>query len=171
MFILIFPLSFRLSCYYYRKFYYRAFLGSPPGCAVNPLPQGRYNGERGLLLVQNLHRYTLYAALLFIFILSYDAVLAFSKDGVFGFGVGTLVLTINPILLGAYTCGCHSFRHLIGGGRNVPAPMQRWLWTKVSWLNARHMKFAWASMLWVWFTDVYVRLVSAGVIHDFNTWN
>ncbi|MGH9096978.1 MAG: hypothetical protein ACRDWB_06110, partial [Acidimicrobiales bacterium] len=29
--ILIFPLGFRLTCYYYRKAYYRAFWWAPPG--------------------------------------------------------------------------------------------------------------------------------------------
>ena len=57
----------------------------------------------------------MYFAVIFIFILSYDAFLAFFNDGKLGFGVGTLVLTINPILLGCYTFGCHSIRHLIGG--------------------------------------------------------
>jgi hypothetical protein len=170
MFILIFPLSFRLTCYYYRKFYYRAYFASPPACAVNPVPQGRYQGETTLLLIQNLHRYALYAAIAFVLILSYDALLAFSKDGVLGFGVGTLVLTVNPILLGCYTFGCHSFRHLVGGRSDVQGPLQRWLWQRVSWLNARHMKFAWASMLWVWFADAYVRMVSVGWITDLNTW-
>ena len=33
------------------------------------------------------------------------------------------------------------------------------------------MQFAWLSLLWVAFCDVYVRLVSNGVIHDFNTWS
>jgi hypothetical protein len=32
------------------------------------------------------------------------------------------------------------------------------------------MQFAWASLLWVMFSDLYVRLVSMGVIHDLNTW-
>ena len=32
--ILIFPLGFRLTCYYYRRSYYRAFWWSPPACAV-----------------------------------------------------------------------------------------------------------------------------------------
>ena len=43
--ILIGPLSFRLTCYYYRKFYYRAYFGAPPGCAVTALPQKTYQGE------------------------------------------------------------------------------------------------------------------------------
>ena len=39
--ILIFPGSFRFTCYYYRKAYYRSFAGSPPGCAVGPLAGNR----------------------------------------------------------------------------------------------------------------------------------
>ena len=35
--ILIFPLSFRFTCYYYRKAYYRAFSLNPPACAVHPI--------------------------------------------------------------------------------------------------------------------------------------
>ena len=34
LFILIFPLGFRMTCYYYRKSYYRSFWMSPPACAV-----------------------------------------------------------------------------------------------------------------------------------------
>src|SRR5437016_4679407 len=32
--VLIFPLSFRITCYYYRLAYYRAFFWDPPACAV-----------------------------------------------------------------------------------------------------------------------------------------
>ena len=32
--ILVFPLGFRLSCYYYRKAYYRAFWLSPPALSL-----------------------------------------------------------------------------------------------------------------------------------------
>src|SRR5262249_42718447 len=62
--ILPFPGLFRLTCYYYRKAYYRSFVGSPPGCAVAPAATGvkQYKGETFLLLFQNLHRYTLYVA-------------------------------------------------------------------------------------------------------------
>ena len=37
--ILIFPLGFRLTCYYYRRSYYRAFWWSPPSCAVGRRPR------------------------------------------------------------------------------------------------------------------------------------
>lgn len=175
-FILLFPLSFRATCYYYRKAYYRSFFATPPGCAVGPLPQKNFKGETHLLLIQNFHRYALYAALVFIGILLYDAVLAFFKDGVFGVGVGSFVLLMNAILLGSYTLGCHSFRHLIGGRKDQFTcggceTLSYMTWTKVSFLNSKHMLFAWASLFWVGFTDIYVRLVAMGIWKDFNTWN
>lgn len=173
--ILIGPLSFRLTCYYYRKFYYRAYFMTPPACAVGALPRKNYRGETALFLFQNLHRYALYVAIGFIVVLSYDAYLAFWRDGRFGMGVGTLVLLINPILLATYTFGCHSFRHLVGGQLNCftcdsAAKTRFGIWQRVSWLNARHMLFAWISLVWVGFADFYVRMVSLGHIHDLSTW-
>jgi hypothetical protein len=54
--ILIFPLGFRMTCYYYRKAYYRSFWLSPPACAVAE-PHGAYSGEtRFPLLLNNLLR-------------------------------------------------------------------------------------------------------------------
>ena len=175
--ILIFPLSFRMSCYYYRKAYYRSFAGSPVGCAVGPLARNKkYHGETRLLLIQNLHRFALYAALVFIILLGKDAVEAFFRGGKFGVGVGSIILTINVVLIAGYTFGCHSLRHLIGGRKDCmtdcgkPTIAHRG-WRRVTWFNERHMQFAWASLLWVMLTDLYVRLVSMGVIRDFNTWN
>jgi hypothetical protein len=175
--ILIFPGAFRFTCYYYRKAYYRSFTGSPPACAVTPMaPAGkRYRGETTWLLFQNLHRFAMYFALLYLPILALDAVASFVRNGQIGIGVGSLVLTLNLLLLSGYTLGCHSFRHLIGGrvdclscGKNTVR--FRW-WKMSSWLNARHPRFAWLSLFGVALTDVYVRLVSMGVIRDFNTWN
>ncbi|NVB77242.1 MAG: succinate dehydrogenase [Kofleriaceae bacterium] len=175
IYILIFPGSFRFTCYYYRKAYYRSFAGSPPGCAVGPLAgKRRYLGETHLLLFQNLHRYALYFALLFIIFLAKDAVEAFFKDGRPGIGVGSIVLTINVVLIAAYTFGCHSFRHLVGGRKDCmscgQASLSYGAFKKATWFNARHMQFAWASLIWVMVADLYVRLVSMGVIKDLNTW-
>jgi hypothetical protein len=171
--ILIFPGAFRLTCYYYRKSYYRAFTWSPPACAVGPVHQNNFKGETGLLTFQNIHRYALYFAIIFIFILYYDAGLAFFYHGKFGVGVGTIILLINPTLLAAYTFGCHSFRHLVGGGTDCfsCSKTRYGLWKKVTYLNERHQLFAWLSLFGVGLTDVYVRLVSMGILHDFNTWN
>jgi hypothetical protein len=171
--ILIFPGAFRFTCYYYRKAYYRSFTGSPPGCAVGARPQGKYYGETRLLLFQNLHRYALYFAVGFVFILSWDAFQAFFRNGEFGIGVGSLVLTVNACLLAGYTFGCHSFRHLIGGKLNKFScfAARHTAWQGCSWLNQRHMAWAWASLFWVAFTDIYVRLVSMGIWTDYNTWS
>ncbi|HEX9428492.1 MAG TPA: succinate dehydrogenase [Candidatus Polarisedimenticolia bacterium] len=173
--ILAFPGSFRATCYYYRKAYYRSFFGTPPGCAVTGVPRKRYEGETALLLFQNLHRYALYFAIVFIFILYYDGFSAFFREGRFGVGVGSIVLLINPTLLAAYTFGCHSFRHLIGGrldcfSCDAAAGARHGFWKRVSSLNALHMEFAWMSLFWVGFSDLYVRLVSMGILHDFSTW-
>lgn len=175
--ILVFPGLFRFTCYYYRKAYYRAFAGSPPACAVGPAAAGKpYKGETFLLLFQNLHRFALYPALAYIVILYYDAFVSFFKDGQFGVGVGSLVLLINATLLGSYTVGCHSFRHLIGGHDDCMScdgkgSMKLTGWKRASWFNARHAYFAWFSLIWVGFTDFYVRMVSMGVFKDFNTWS
>ena len=114
------PAGFRVTCYYYRGSYYKAFWADPPACAVGE-PRDSYWGENSMpLILQNLHRYMLYFAIIFIFILSYDAWLSMWFDGRpfegdFGIGIGTIVLSLNAILLGGYTFGCHSLRHLIGG--------------------------------------------------------
>ena len=55
--ILIFPLGFRLTCYYYRKAYYRSFW-CPRRPAAWPTPTASYSGEtRFPLILQNIHRY------------------------------------------------------------------------------------------------------------------
>jgi hypothetical protein len=171
MLILLGPLSFRFTCYYYRKAYYRSFAMTPPACAVGAARPGKYNGERKLLVIQNLHRFALYVALAFIVFLTHDAIKAFQfKDG-FHMNVGSIVLTLNVIFLAGYTFGCHSFRHLIGGSVNsfstAPLGMLRFqLWKLVTKLNERHMMFAWISLFGVGLTDVYVRMVATGAIPD-----
>jgi len=173
--VLVFPLSFRMSCYYYRKAYYRSFAGSPPGCAVGPLAKRKYTGETKLLLIQNLHRFALYFALLFIVLLGKDAFEAFFKDGEFGIGLGSIIITINVILIACYTFGCHSLRHLVGGRKDCmtncgKATVASGSFRQATWFNARHMQFAWASLVWVMVTDVYVRLCAMNIITDPNTW-
>lgn len=164
------PGGFRFTCYYYRGAYYKAFWADPPACSVGE-PRHNYRGERKFpLILQNVHRYFLYLALVFIVILTYDAIAATQFSDGFGIGVGTIVLSMNVILLGGYTFGCHSLRHLVGGGcdqlSNKPARHAAWRW--VSKLNHRHMLFAWLSLFWVGFSDFYVRMVSMGVFTDYR---
>jgi hypothetical protein len=162
--------GFRATCYYYRKAYYRAFFADPPGCAVG---EGRksYCGETCFpWLVQNLHRYFLYLALVFLALLWYDAGRAFFAWPGFGVGLGSLVMLANVVLLTGYTLGCHSLRHLVGGRSDCfsCAAWQATAWRAASRFNARHMQWAWASLFSVCFTDLYVRLVATGAITDWR---
>jgi hypothetical protein len=175
MLILWAPGGFRLTCYYYRGAYYKAFWADPPSCTVGE-PRKTYLGERSFpLILQNVHRYFLYLALVFIVLLAHDAWKAMwftNAAGVtgFGIGVGTLVMIINPILLGSYTLGCHSLRHLVGGRLDTisKSPARKTAYDCVSCLNRRHMMWAWFSLFWVGFTDIYVRLCSIGIITDWR---
>lgn len=186
--ILWVPIGFRATCYYYRRAYYRYFFLSPPACAVGDvsLPPGKYAGESNFpLALQNLHRFFMYGALVFTPILWYGAIRAFYNtepviDGEsvrtgIGVGVGSIILCINATLLMMYTFSCHSFRHFVGGGIDCFScskfnMTRKSIWDRVTIWNASHRQFAWASLVWIAFTDVYIRLVANGNIPDLNTW-
>jgi hypothetical protein len=170
------PGGFRFTCYYYRGAYYKAFWADPPSCAVGE-PRKGYWGEASFpLIMQNVHRFFLYLALIFLVLLAYDAWRAMwftGPDGVtrFGIGLGTLILTANVFLLSSYTLGCHSLRHLIGGrfdalgGRSAT---RKSAYDCVSCLNRRHMMWAWLSLFSVGFSDLYVRMCSMGIWSDWR---
>jgi hypothetical protein len=170
--ILAGPLGFRTSCYYYRKAIYRGFLLDPPACAVSESGGRKYRGETAFpFILQNVHRYFFYIAVIFVAFLWYDSIVAFNFDGKFGIGVGTLVMLVNIILLTTYTFSCHSLRHLIGGKLDcfscsaLGGPRHA-AWQGVTKLNEHHMFWAWVSMISVGLTDLYIRLVASGVIRD-----
>ncbi len=206
--ILSFPAGFRLTCYYYRKAYYRSIWLDPVACAVGE-PRKSYVGESALpLILWNLHRYFLYAAIVFVFLLAYDGVIAhmfpvnvdgsefknvpFLADGsknaafdaakassphhhVFGMSLVSLILILNPLLLAAYTFGCHSLRHIVGGrkdcfagGDGCGSGLHFGAWSLVSMLNRHHALFAMTSLVVVGLADVIVRLVAMGKISDFR---
>ena len=116
------PAAFRFTCYYYRGAYYKAFWADPPACAVGE-PRKRLPRRAKFPLHPPEHppllplpraavprascRTTSWKALWFD-----DPA---TGHATFGIGVGTLVLLINVVLLGGYTLGCHSLRHLVGG--------------------------------------------------------
>lgn len=170
------PAGFRLTCYYYRGAYYKAFWADPPSCAVGE-PRSNYRGERKFpLILQNVHRYFLYLALVFLIFLLHDVWEALwfvnpTTGGTeFGIGVGTIILAANVFFLGGYTLGCHSLRHLIGGGVDEISKFKlRWDGYRcVTCLNNRHMVWAWCSLFVVGFSDVYVRLCSMGIWTDWR---
>ena len=159
------PLGFRATCYYYRKAYYRAFFLDPPACAVGesrralprrdrvplhpperppllPLPRAslhslsRLRRGQGVPLRRALrHRRGLARA-----------------DG----------QRRAPRL---YTFSCHSLRHLVGGkldcfSCSAFGPVRGKTWRGVTFLNERHMLFAWMSLFSVGLADLYVRLLA-----------
>jgi hypothetical protein len=174
------PLGFRGTCYYYRKAYYRAYFLDPPACAVGEpssycgFRRGRdFKGETRLLIFQNLHRYFLYLALLFIAFLAFDAALTCRWPDGFGLSVGTIVMAVNVALLFLYATSCHSFRHIVGGRRDVfsrsaPGKLSYRLWTWATALNEHHMLWAWTSLFSVGFADFYIWLVASGTITDYR---
>ena len=166
--VLWMPLGFRVTCYYYRRAYYRSFFWSPPSCAVQDASK-TYSGETRLpFLLQNIHRYFFWLSIVVLAFLWWDALLAFRFPSGFGIGLGSLVLLTNVVLLSLYTLSCHSCRYLVGGYLDVfhSAPLRYWLWRVANRLNERHAQFAWVSLFGVALADLYVRLVASGVITD-----
>jgi hypothetical protein len=192
LFILWAPAGFRASCYFYRKAYYRSIFAAPAACAVGPkngnplfallnntfgniLGKGaKYMGERSLpMVLMNLHRYFFYIALLLILVHVIDTVTAMFLPGFSGirFGVGNVLLIIDLILLSAYVLGCHSWRHILGGQLDCfsacpISEIRHHAYKRQGILNASHMQFAWISMFWIAFVDLYISLVSKGVLTD-----
>ncbi|HZN36405.1 MAG TPA: hypothetical protein VFB80_21395 [Pirellulaceae bacterium] len=169
------PGGFRLTCYYYRKAYYRAFFLDPPACAVGEARGKGYRGETGLFLFQNLHRYFLYFALIFLVILAIDVIHSCiwptAAGHSFGVSVATLVLAANVTLLSLYTFSCHSLRHLVGGNVDcfscvALGNVRQRAWSWASALNEHHMLFAWLSLFSVGFADFYVWMVASGRLTD-----
>ena len=166
--------GFRTTCYYYRKTYYRSLFMDPPACAVGE-PWGKgYRGENSLpFILQNAHRYFLYLALIVLAFLWYDTVEAFHFPDGWGVGVGSLMMVVNTVLLTGYLAGCHSLRHLVGGSVDCAScaragSLRHNAWKRASWFNASHGSWAWASLIFVCLTDLYVRLLATGVLTDWR---
>ncbi|MFN2581811.1 MAG: succinate dehydrogenase [Candidatus Dormibacteria bacterium] len=180
------PLLFRATCYYYRKAYYRSFFWDPPACTLGELRHRTYRGEAHFpLFLNNMHRFFLYAVLIVTGFLWYDVFLAFFTNGCpaatagtctpgpthVQLGLGTGIMLANVILLSGYTFGCHSLRHLVGGGLDCYAVSKSRMarhraWSVVSVLNGKHAVWAWISMFSVVITDIYIHLLRAGVFPD-----
>ena len=169
------PGGFRFTCYYYRGAYYKAFWMDPVACTVGE-PRKSYVGERRFpLIIQNVHRYFMYFALMFLVVLCYDVYKAMwftdaTGHTAFGIGLGTVILAANVTLLSGYTLGCHSLRHMLGGilDRISEKPIRRTAYDCSSCLNRYHMQWARLSLVMVAFSDLYIRLCSMGIWHDWR---
>jgi hypothetical protein len=58
----------------------------------------------------------------------------------------------------------------VGGRKDEisKAPARQVAYDCVSCLNRRHMLWAWLSLFWVGFTDIYIRLCSMGILTDWR---
>jgi hypothetical protein len=171
--ILWIPIGFRATCYYYRKAYYRFYFADPPGCAVGePAIHRKFALENAFpFILQNIHRYFLYLAFIPLTFLWIDIVPAFLPEGRLRLGLGGAIMLLNVTLLTGYSLSCHSLRHIVGGRldcfsctRTQRARYGAWRW--LSALNRHHMGYAWASLLTVTLTDLYIRLLALGVLAD-----
>jgi hypothetical protein len=177
--VLWIPLGFRATCYYYRKAYYRSFFWDPPACSAKaqqldrPWTQdaGSYRGERALFVLNNIHRYFLYASIIVVAFLWYEAFLTVFTPNGFQITVASLLWFANIVLLSAYTFSCHSFRHLVGGNKDCYSCIRggnarRKTYNFVTRLNQRHPQWAWYSLVSLLLTDIYLRLMQAGIITE-----
>ena len=172
--ILPFPALFRFTCYYYRGAYYKAFWGDPPACSVGE-PRNAYRGEQSFpLILQNAHRYFMWIAVGFLFLLTYYVWLALwftnptTSETQLGIGLGTILLALNVVLLSCYTLGCHVMRHIVGGVYDEVSkhPVCDRAYACATALNYKHQLFAWGSLFSVAFADIYIRLCSMGIWTD-----
>lgn len=173
------PLGFRGTCYFYRRAVYRAAFNSPPQCGVDTSEfqlTKPYKGEQVFpFLLMNFHRYFLFVAIALTIFHWWHLYEAIQYQGQFGFGVGTLVLALDTLLLTLYVGSCHSLRHILGGKLNtfvdsMFSKLRFGAWSRQRLINTHHWFYAWASLFTVGFADLYVRLVSMGIWEDWNTW-
>jgi hypothetical protein len=176
--ILILPLpgAFRLTCYAYRKDYHRHLFHHPLGCYSGERGEKttrHYTGERNAIFqLENFHRYFLYAGLAILPFFYYDFVHSLIYSGAFELRLGSLVILVNALTLTAWALSCHALRHLIGGNIDcytcVPAgSLRKSVFNVQSWWNAHHETLAWISLLVFFFTDLYLRALTAGLPVDF----
>jgi len=178
IFTLWVPAGYRITCYFCRRVYYRSFFADPPACAVGEFRK-TYKGESAFpYILLNIHRYFLYLVIIFVFIHwghALSSVLRWGENGGFGlgFGVGSLLIITDTVLLTLYVLSCHSFRHLVGGKIDYysASPFGKFrysLWKFVSSLNEKHGLFFWLSLVSVAVADLYVKLLAQGKITDLS---
>lgn len=168
---------FRLSCYAYRKDYYRHVFKHPLGCqSSDRLDEEKrtYKGETGFFSLNNFHRYFLYIAIAILPFFYYDIYISMVYySGYVTLRLGTVILIINALLLTTWTFSCHAFRHITGGyidcyacktgGRGIKK-----FYNGQSYLNLHHEQLAFVSLLFVVAVDLYIRGLMYGLPIDFT---
>lgn len=175
LFIFWIPVGFRLTCYYWRKVYYRSYLIDPPACAVSEVRKGYWGEAVFPFILQNMHRYFVYLALVLLFFHWKETLFSFWYEGKIGIGLGNVILVLDGVFLTIYVFSCHALRHLLGGGLDQfscsSCSRARYkTWYLISILNERHGVWAWISLITIIAADMYIHLLSWGVVRDVNTW-
>ncbi len=176
--LLIVPIIglFRLTCYAFRKGYYRHVFVHPEQCELTKQMDStrrEYSGETGLLRIENIHRYFMYFGVAILPFFYYDFYLSTIYFGMFTLRLGSILLLTDTVVLTLWVFSCHSVRHLLGGGVDCYgcrfAPKQRHgLYRLQSYLNAHHEVFAWSGLILIVFVDLYLRALAAGIPLDFT---
>ena len=142
--ILIFPLGFRLTCYYYRKAYYRSFWLVAAGLRRGRRPRQLQRRDpvpadppehpplllldpADLQLHPHLRRHRWPSA---------------SRASASASASARWSSCVNAVFLWLYTLSCHACRHFCGGQvkQFSKHPVRYRLWKLVTPLNARHMQ-------------------------------
>ena len=167
------PIGFRVTCYYFRRAYYRAYLADPSACAVGePTIHRRYRMEAALpFILPNLHRFFLYLAVALLAIHWIEVGSTFAGPDGPRIALGGMILLVDITLLSGYVFGCHSMRHFVGGRLDCysctrSSRTRHAAWQRLSGLNARHMALAWASLISIVIADLYIHALGLGLISD-----
>lgn len=163
--VLPIPAGFRFTCYYFRRAYYRSFVARPANCGVEAFKGNGYRGERGVMVLNNLHRYFLYLAIAKMLVDTWHVITAVATPHGFYLGLGVAILLVDIVLLWGYVLGCHALRHLAGGrldcySCDAISLGQHNLWRGITKLNQRHGFWAMASLFSVAMTDLYIRYLA-----------
>jgi hypothetical protein len=175
--VLIVPIPglFRLTCYAYRKDYHRHLFHHPMGCENSQREEKatrKYTGEKNaVLLLENLHRYFLYAGIILLPFFYYDFYVSLTYSD--SLRLGSLIILANALTLTGWTLSCHALRHLIGGNIDcyscvTAGRARKSIWSIQSKWNSHHEALAWISLLTIFFADLYIRGLAAGLPLDFK---
>lgn len=177
--ILVVPIAglFRLTCYAYRKDYYRHIFNHPQSCAADERMDNAtrgYSGETTLFAFNNLHRYLLYAGIALLPFFYYDFYVSVTYFGGFVLRFASVLILLNALLLTLWVLSCHAFRHLFAGGNvkcydcALKPKARKGFFNFQSMLNKRHEQWAFISLVVIVLVDLYLRAVAAGWPVDFR---
>ncbi|EFD92683.1 MAG: integral membrane protein [Candidatus Parvarchaeum acidophilus ARMAN-5] len=177
--ILVLPVVglFRLTCYAYRKDYYRNVFNHPQSCAADERGDSNsrgYSGETSLFAFNNLHRYLLYAGIILLPFFYYDFYVSVTYFGGFVLRFASVLILLNAILLTLWVFSCHAFRHVFAGGNvkcydcSLNPKARKGFFNAQSMLNKRHEDWAFISLVVIILLDLYLRALAAGWPIDFR---